>query len=83
MSPNDNEPNTIPDLDCDDNCSDISNFHVNPDDAATTFLSRNQEAADNSVLAAPSSSAFLLPIPDGPYTAEHFANVPDSWLAGM
>lgn len=83
ISPNNGEPNTIPDSDCEDSSSDLSIFRVNPDDAAAAFLSNNQEAAADSVLAAPSSSTFVLPIPDGPYTAEHFANVPDSWLVGM
>lgn len=83
----------------DENVSDESDiFPVNPAVAAAAFLSRepigkntraeeeaimNNAATDCICNFSPMKSSFHLPIPDGPYTAEHFENIPDEWMEGL
>jgi hypothetical protein len=55
---------------------------TDPNAAAAVFLSANS-AAGNSRKISPKPTEFAFTIPDGDYTAEHFANVPDEWLEGL
>jgi hypothetical protein len=58
--------------------SDVSYTPVDADLAAAAFLFRS---SDQYTGGPTESQPFDLPIPDGPYTAKHFANVPDEWLS--
>jgi hypothetical protein len=62
----------------DDSASDLG-ITTDANTAAAVFLSANSAAGNSR----PLPTEFNFTIPDGDYTAEHFANVPDEWLEGL
>lgn len=50
--------------------------------AAALFLSANSAAASSSKIP-PLPTEYTFTVPEGDYTAEHFANIPDEWLDGL
>ncbi len=62
----------------DDSASDLV-ITTDANTAAAAFLSANSAAGNSR----PLPTEFIFTIPDGDYTAEHFANVPDEWLEGL
>jgi hypothetical protein len=95
LSHSNEKRDTSPAVNSDDDLESDLMFSTDANTAAAVFLSansgnddikgefRNIVAAGSSRNFSPLKTKFTLTVPEGPYTAEHFANVPDEWLEGL
>jgi hypothetical protein len=81
IPPSNQKPDTSSSGDKSDDDSDLV-INTDANTAAAVFLSANS-AAGSSHRISPMPTEFTFKIPDGDYTADDFANVPDEWLEGL